>query len=117
MGVLRLYDAPAPETARNLLDVPNLLLQKFPAPEFMATAKVTSHALTDTDETSLVVMGSDYAYVSVKRKVEALVVSQTVCKRADAGGAEQESAQQPITSADLYFRERVTGKWSVRLQL
>jgi len=89
MGVLRLYDVPMPDAARNLWDVPNLLLQKFPAPEFMATAKVTFHALADTDKTGLVVMGSDYAYVSLKRKGDALVVSRTVCKRADAGGAEQ----------------------------
>ena len=109
MGVLRLYDMPMPDAARNLWDVPNLLLQKFPAPEFMATAKVTFHALADTDKTGLVVMGSDYAYVSVKRKGDALVVSQTICKRADAGGAERESTQQPVTGADFYFRVRVTG--------
>ena len=109
MGVLRLYAMPTPDAARNLWDVPNLLLQKFPAPEFMATAKVTFHALAETDKTGLVVMGSDYAYVSVKRKGDALVVSQTICKRADAGGAERESASQAVTNPDLYFRVRVTG--------
>jgi beta-xylosidase len=109
MGALRLYDVPMPEAARNLWDVPNLLLQKFPAPEFLATARVTFHALGDTDKTGLMVMGSDYAYVSVKRKGDALVISQTVCKRADAGGAERESAQQSVTGADFYFRVRVTG--------
>jgi beta-xylosidase len=53
MGVLRLYAMPTPDAARNLWDVPNLLLQKFPAPEFMATAKVTFHALADTDKPAL----------------------------------------------------------------
>jgi beta-xylosidase len=110
VGVLRLYDVPMPDAARNLWDAPNLLLQKFPAPEFMATAKVAFHALADTDKTGLVVMGSDYAYVSLKRKGDALVASQTVCKRADAGGAERESAQQPVTGDDIYFRVRVTGE-------
>jgi hypothetical protein len=45
----------------------------------------------------------------VRRKGDALVVSQTICKRADAGGAERESASQAVTNPDLYFRVRVTG--------
>src|SRR6185436_4162824 len=39
-GVLRMNSVQVPEDFRNLWDVPNLLLQKFPAEEFTATAKV-----------------------------------------------------------------------------
>ena len=38
---LRLLAVPPPNDAKNLWDVPNLLLQKFPGPSFTATAKVT----------------------------------------------------------------------------
>jgi beta-xylosidase len=108
LGALRLYAIPLPESAKNLWDAPNLLLQKFPAPEFQVTAKLTFHALADSDKTGLIVMGSDYAYVSVKKTSEGLFISRTVCKRADAGGAETETAPRPIPGADFYFRVRVT---------
>lgn len=39
-GVLRLYSYPVPETYKSLWDVPNMLLQKFPAPSFSATLKL-----------------------------------------------------------------------------
>jgi beta-xylosidase len=108
LGVLRLYAIPVPEGSRNLWDVPNLLLQKFPAPEFQATAKLAFHTFADGDKTGLVVMGSDYAYLSVRRKGDALGVSQTVCKRADSGAAEHESAVQPAAGPDFYLRVRVS---------
>ncbi len=109
LGTLRIFAIPMLETARNLWDVPNLLLQKFPAPEFVTTARVAFHALTDSDKTGLIVMGSDYAYVSVKKKGDGLSVSQTVCKRADTGAPERETSAQSITGPDLYFRVQVTG--------
>ncbi len=108
LGVLRLYSIPLPETARNLWDAPNLLLQKFPAPEFQVTAKVTFHPLADSDQTGLIVMGSDYAYISAIKKGDALLVTQAVCLRADSRGVEKEAASQSAPSGDLYFRVRVT---------
>ena len=40
LGVIRLFNLPLPEGFRNFWDVPNLLMQKFPAPEFTVTTKV-----------------------------------------------------------------------------
>jgi beta-xylosidase len=39
-GLLRMLSVETPEGYKNLWDLPNLLLQKFPAEEFMATAKI-----------------------------------------------------------------------------
>ncbi|RYE38314.1 MAG: glycoside hydrolase, partial [Sphingobacteriales bacterium] len=39
-GALRLYAAKMPDSAKNLWDVPNLLLQKFPAEKFTVTTKL-----------------------------------------------------------------------------
>jgi hypothetical protein len=92
LGLIRLFCIPFPEAFRNFWDVPNLLLQKFPAPQFTATAKVAFTARTDGERTGLIVMGTDYAYLSVTKKPEGLVVSQTICRNADRGAAEKESA-------------------------
>jgi hypothetical protein len=39
-GFIRLFSVPSPENSQNLWDIPNLLLQKFPAPVFTATTRV-----------------------------------------------------------------------------
>ncbi|HLM54680.1 MAG TPA: glycoside hydrolase 43 family protein [Pyrinomonadaceae bacterium] len=108
LGLLRMFNVPLPEGHRNFWDVPNLLLQKFPAPEFTATTKVTFTPRTDDEETGLVVMGLDYAYVSVKKRPEGLFVSQTVVKDAERGGKGRESAAAPLKGNTFYLRVKVS---------
>ncbi|WP_315824843.1 hypothetical protein [Paraflavitalea speifideaquila] len=40
-GSLRLYSDKMPDSAKNLWDAPNILLQKWPAEEFVATTKLS----------------------------------------------------------------------------
>jgi beta-xylosidase len=108
LGILRLFCIPWPDGAKNLWDVPNLLLQKFPAPEFTAVAKVSFHAMADGEKTGLVVMGMSYAYVAVEKKGSGLSVSQVVCANADRGAAEHPNAAVPSASGDVYLRVRVS---------
>ncbi|HKE24053.1 MAG TPA: family 43 glycosylhydrolase [Bryobacteraceae bacterium] len=107
LGALRIFCIPAPEGARNLWDVPNLLLQKFMAPAFTATAKVTFSAHTEGEKTGLLIMGTDYAYIAVTRRANGLAVSQVICQRADRGSAEKESAPASVPDGPVYLRVRV----------
>ncbi|MCA1558304.1 MAG: glycoside hydrolase, partial [Acidobacteria bacterium] len=108
-------NVPLPDGFRNFWDVPNLLLQKFPAPEFTVTTKVTYTPRTDDEETGLVVMGLDYAYVSVKKRAEGLFVSQTVVKDAEKGGSGKESAPSlSLKSNTFYLRVKVSNGKSCR---
>ena len=52
LGYLRVFNTPLPEGYRNLWDVPNLLLQKFPAETFTATTKLTFTPRTDDEKTA-----------------------------------------------------------------
>jgi beta-xylosidase len=108
LGFLRLFNVPLPDGFRNFWDVPNLLLQKFPAPEFTVTTKLTFTPRADGDETGLVVMGQDYAYLSVKKKPEGLFVSQTICKDAESHAPGRESAGLPVKDNTFYLRVRVS---------
>jgi beta-xylosidase len=108
LGFLRLAAAPLPEGFRNFWDVPNLLLQKLPAPAFTATTKLTFTAHGEGEKTGLIVMGTDYAYLSVKQTAAGLAVSQTVCRNADRGAAERESAAAGVAGAAVYLRVKVT---------
>jgi beta-xylosidase len=109
LGYLRLFNVPLPDGYRNFWDVPNLLLQKFPAPEFTATTKVTFTPRTDDEEMGLIVMGLDYAYLSVKKKPEGLLISQTVVKDAESGATGKEGAAVALRGNTFYLRVKVSG--------
>jgi beta-xylosidase len=109
LGYLRVINVPLPEGHKNLWDVPSLLLQKFPAPEFTATTKLTFTPRTDDERTGLLVMGLDYAHLSVKKRPEGLFVSQVVCKDADKQGAEREGAGVALKGGTVYLRVKVSG--------
>jgi hypothetical protein len=62
-GVLRMNSVQTPESYKNLWDLPNLILQKFPAEEFTATAKVKLEPRFEGERFALVVMGLDYSLI------------------------------------------------------
>jgi beta-xylosidase len=51
----------------NFWFVPNLLLQKFAAPYFSATTKITFHPELDGEKAGLTVMGDEWAYISLMK--------------------------------------------------
>jgi len=66
-GRIRLYAVPAPAEASGLYLSPNLLLQKFPAPEFQAECEVDSAGLNAGDSGGLIVFGYRYCRLAVRR--------------------------------------------------
>lgn len=108
LGFLRVFNQPLPEGFRNFWDVPNLLLQKFPAAEFTVTTKLAFTPRTDDEETGLIVMGLDYATISVRKKPEGLVVFQTVGKDAESGAKAKEGAGVNLNGNTFYLRVKVS---------
>ena len=106
-GVLKMFSVQQPESYKNLWDVPNLLLQKLPAEEFTATAKVRIDARFEGESFGLVVMGMDYSYLGVNNRQGKLFISQATAKNADNGSAEIESSPQSLATNDLYLRVTV----------
>jgi len=114
-GLLKLYTAKIPDEAKNLWDVPNLLMQKFPADEFMATTKLNfkPNPKLDGEKTGLVIMGRSYAQMSIKSKKDGLYLMYGVCQNADKGKAENEkeiTKLNPIAigSSPVYLRVKVS---------
>ena len=119
-GFMRLYSWPLSEKYINLWEASNLLLQKFPAEAFTATAKVTMVSKEDHQEGGLIVMGWDYSAMTVRREGDRFVLCQRVCKDAEQGGREtvreladfEPSARQtiiysPTVSREVYLRVQV----------
>lgn len=107
LGFFRLNCIPCPVEAKNLWDISNMLLQKFPAPEFTATAKLTFDARFDKEEVGLVVMGLDYGRLTLKRENGKLNLYAATCKNADKGSAEDLVAGPALSSNVVYFRVAV----------
>ena len=106
-SVLRMNSVQDPEGYKNLWDLPNLLLQKFPAEEFMATAKVKIEPRFPGERFALVIMGLDYSLIGITFRNEKLYVSQAAVKDADKGNLETESTPVELPSRDVHLRVTV----------
>jgi beta-xylosidase len=106
-GFLRMNSVQLPEKFKNLWDVPNLLLQKIPAEEFTATAKVTLAPRFEGEKFGLLIMGIDYSYVGVSYKGGKLYVAQAGAKDADKGYAETENVPYQLNEKTFYLRVKV----------
>lgn len=107
LGFYRLNCIPRPENNEGLWNVPNLLLQKFPAEEFSATTKLNFTARTINEETGFEVMGEDYQYISLKKLNNKFVVRMVQCKNARTGGKEVELFSEEFSGNEIYFQIKV----------
>ncbi|MBK9336281.1 MAG: family 43 glycosylhydrolase [Lewinellaceae bacterium] len=109
-GYLRLFPHALPAQSPNLWQMPNLLLQKFPAPDFTATTKVTWN-VDSTSRTGkragLLVMGNDYACLALSRDEAGYKIQMIVCKAAPKGNVETVIAEQRIPANTAYLKVQV----------
>lgn len=108
-GYIRLFAYPS-DTGNNLYNVPNLLLQKFPAPDFTVTTKVKWNVEWDVwqgKKAGLIITGNDYTYLSITKNEKGYCIGQVICKDAADGSREQLAEQQPLKDSVVYMRVSV----------
>lgn len=113
LGVLRLNCIRLPEDYNNMWDLPNLLLQKFAAPQFTATVRLTFHShpeYGDSDKAGLLIMGNDYAYIAVEKVNGQMILSQAECLNARSKNPETINLESSIDTNELFFRVHVDQK-------
>lgn len=119
-GFFRLYGHILSKDFVNFWEVPNLLLQKFPAEEFTATVKLKVSAKADGQQSGLIVMGLDYCYLGVKKEGEKFVLNLVTCRDADRGTPEETMRRAELPASrcfgaglypnyerDIYLRVKV----------
>ena len=119
-GTLRLYTYKLSDGWKNFWEVPNLLLQKTPADEFTATAKVRFSSKAEGQMGGLIMMGHNYQALVVKRVGKEFQLLLMSCKSADKGTAPQEEFiarlkptaedkidYKPAIHEDIYLRLKV----------
>lgn len=106
---LRLFSIKTQETDKNLWNVPNLLTQKFPAPNFAASTKVKLFP-EDAKEgkvAGLLVMGGDYQSVVVAKKLDGFYLQLRRAEKAEKGGEEKIIFETKLKSNEAYLKVNV----------
>jgi beta-xylosidase len=107
-GYLRMFSVQLPDSVHNLWMVPNLLLQKFPAETFTATAKLSFKPQLQGEQFGLVVMGLDYSGLVLTRTAGGISLSRITCKQADKASPEKTTPLAIVQPDPVYLRVQVT---------
>lgn len=106
-GVFRLFSEQPPDGFKNLWDGPNLILQKLPAEEFTATAKVSISPRVAGEKFGLLLMGQDYSYLGVSFKDGKLYIAQATARDAERRLPEFENVPFLLSSKDFFLRVKM----------
>ena len=107
---LRLFSIKVQEDYKNLWMTPSLLLQKFPAPDFTATTKLSlfPEEAEEGKRAGLIVMGMDYATLTLTHDEDGFMIRQTQAIDAIDGEEEVTIAEKRIDSHEAVFRVEVS---------
>jgi beta-xylosidase len=111
-GKLRLYASKITEGVKTLWDIPNLLLQKLPAEEFVVTTKLTfkPNAKLIDERVGLILLGQRYGSLSLIHKgEEGIDLVITYCEEVGKGG-ETETVIASSMPSEVYLRLTVRKK-------
>ncbi len=103
-GFFRLNCVLRPVNQNGLWEVPNLLLQKFPAEEFTATSRLLFTLRANGEEAGFLIMGEDYHFISIMRQNGKLHVRIVQCKNARTGSPEEELFSEEYMGNEIFFR-------------
>lgn len=107
---LRLFSIKVPEGEKNLWNVPNLLTQKFPAPNFVASTKVklTSEDAKEGKTAGLLVMGLDHESIVITNKPDGFYLQLKRAEKADKGGEEKVLFETKLKGNEAYLKVTVS---------
>lgn len=107
---LRLFSIKSVADTDNLWMVPNLLLQKFPAPNFTASTKITlvPEEAKNGKTAGLIIMGTDYATLSISHDEKGYFIKQTQALNAIDGADEIVNEQIRLKTNSAYFKVEVS---------
>ena len=103
-GWARLYSQQLSTTTSNLWNVAGLMLQKMPAPSFVATTRLEFMPQSANERAGLLVFGMDYASITIEKSDEGYRIVQSICAKAEKGSSEEAKASALVSSPAIFFR-------------
>ncbi len=105
---LRLYARYFSDSLKNLYDVPNLLLQKFPAAQFEATTKLTFNPLVENEKCGLIVFGYNYSFIGLQKIGKQILVVNSTCKKASTSNSIDVKVYDTVrNNQPVYLRAKI----------
>lgn len=107
---LRLFSIKSVDNSENMWMIPNLLLQKFPAPNFSATTKMSlfPEEAKRGKKAGLIIMGMDYATLGIGHDENGYFIQQTEAINAIKGASEVINKKQRIKSNTVHFKVEIS---------
>ncbi|WP_288243964.1 glycoside hydrolase 43 family protein [uncultured Chryseobacterium sp.] len=107
---LRLFSIKVSEGEKNLWNVPNLLTQKFPAPNFTASTKVKliPEDAKEGKTAGLLVMGADHASLVITNKPDGFYIQMRKAEKAEKGVEEKVLSEAKLKGNEVYFKVKVS---------
>jgi beta-xylosidase len=108
-GFLRLTSVPVPPQLKNAWDLPNLLLQKFPAEQFVATTRMTFRPdeRIRGERAGLIVMGQSYASLTLRSVANGHQLVYAAVTDAPQGTVEREHVVDLLKQDTVLLRATV----------
>ncbi|MGV0964321.1 glycoside hydrolase family 43 protein [Empedobacter falsenii] len=106
---LRLFSIKIPENSNNLWTVPNLLTQKFPAPNFTASTKVklTPEDATEGKTAGLLIMGTDYQSLVITNKKDGYYLQLIRAEKAEKNNPEKILSEVKLSTNEVFLKVKV----------
>jgi beta-xylosidase len=105
-GALRLFSQRADTTDR-LWSMPSVLTQRLPGPAIEATVEVRFSPQVEGERAGLVILGTDYSWIGVRRTGGDIAIVRVVCRDAPRQGREEIVASIPARPGPVFFRVKV----------
>lgn len=107
---LRLFSIKVPENSNNLWTVPNLLTQKFPAPNFTASTKVklTPEDATEGKTAGLLIMGTDYQSLVITNKKDGYYLQLIRAEKAEKNNPEKILSEVKLSTNEVFLKVKVS---------
>ncbi|MGV0940138.1 glycoside hydrolase family 43 protein [Empedobacter sp. ULE_I140] len=107
---LRLFSIKVPENSNNLWTVPNLLTQKFPAPNFTASTKIklTPEDATEGKTAGLLIMGTDYQSLVITNKKDGYYLQLIRAEKAEKNNPEKILSEVKLGTNEVFLKVRVS---------
>jgi len=106
-GNMRLFANQVLTESGNPWYAPNLLLQKFSAPQFSGTTCLTFHPQKENERAGLVIMGESYSYIAITKTGKGYTISHCIGDNNNCGGTPKEIKSIIVDKSTVYFKVNV----------
>jgi beta-xylosidase len=104
---LRLYAFPTDAPELNVLDIPQVIGQRFPAERFEVTTKIDLSGMQDGDIAGIAVSGNNSADLRIRKENGDLNIEFMIRFRANTGGIENILSREKINSNEIFLKVNV----------